>query len=147
MTGTWYKAPGPKRDYNILQSYKIATPQGSNPKTANSPLAREQEAEIRKKMQTDKKVRCTGEYCSRIEDLGPFKVGQDMWETKCACRLARVECTDECGCDPAKCQNRQMSLKQGLVLGKDVVEKISWGIDMCTGVNLLNLLPSHLSGP
>jgi hypothetical protein len=28
-----------------------------------------------------------------------------------------------------------------------VIEKISWGIDMCTAVNLLNLLPNHLSGP
>jgi hypothetical protein len=28
VTGNWYKAPGPKRDYNILQSYKISTPQG-----------------------------------------------------------------------------------------------------------------------
>ena len=68
-------------------------------------------------MQTDKKAKCTGECCLAIEDLGPFKVGQDMWETKCACRFVRVECTDECGCDPAICPNRQMSLKQGLVLG------------------------------
>lgn len=32
--GSWYKAAGPKRDYNIIQNYKILTPQGANPKTA-----------------------------------------------------------------------------------------------------------------
>jgi len=34
-----------------------------------------------------------------------------------------------------------MTLKQELELGKDVIEKISWGIDMMTAVNLMNLLP------
>ena len=34
-----------------------------------------------------------------------------------------------------------MTLKQGLILGKDVIEKISWGIDLMTAVNLMNLLP------
>jgi hypothetical protein len=37
-----------------------------------------------------------------------------------------------------------MSLKQGLVLGRDVIEKISWGIDMMTAVNLMNLLPRDI---
>lgn len=26
VRGNWYKAAGPKRDYNILQNYKITTP-------------------------------------------------------------------------------------------------------------------------
>ena len=98
-------------------------------------------------MKTQKTAMCTGECCLKIEDLGPFKIGLDVWETKCACRGVRVECSDQCGCDPKQCQNRQMSLKQGLVLGEDIIEKISWGIDMCTAVNLLNLLPNNLSGP
>jgi hypothetical protein len=37
-----------------------------------------------------------------------------------------------------------MSLHQDLRLGEDIVEKISWGIDMCTGVNLLFLLPRNI---
>lgn len=34
-----------------------------------------------------------------------------------------------------------MSMNQALKLGEDVIEKISWGLDMCTAVNLMNLLP------
>lgn len=38
VTGSWYKEAGPKRDYNRLDNYKIATPQGANPKTVGSEL-------------------------------------------------------------------------------------------------------------
>lgn len=96
------------------------------------------------KMKTSKTAQCTGECCNRIEDLGPFKVGMDMWETKCNCRGVRVECSDQCGCDPQVCQNRQMSLKQGLKLGVDIEERYSWGIDMCTALNLIYLLPQSI---
>lgn len=34
-----------------------------------------------------------------------------------------------------------MSLKQSLKLGEDIIERTSWGIDMCTAVNLMALLP------
>ena len=37
-----------------------------------------------------------------------------------------------------------MSLKQALKLGEDIIEKISWGIDMCTAVNLIVLLPKNV---
>ena len=95
-------------------------------------------------MKTEKRAQCTGECCLRIEDLGPFKVGQDMWNTQCACRGVRVECSDQCGCDPSICQNRQMSLNQALKLGIDIEEKISWGIDLATAVNLIYLLPKNI---
>lgn len=39
-----------------------------------------------------------------------------------------------------------MSLKQGLKLGKDVIEKMSWGIDTWTAINLLNLFPRDVPG-
>ena len=97
-------------------------------------------------MNTTKAAKCNGLCCLKIEDLGPFKVGQDIWETKCACRGVRVECTDDCGCDPNVCQNRQMSLNQALRLGIDIEEKISWGIDMCTAVNMIFLLPKNIPG-
>ena len=35
VRGSWYKASGPKRDYNIIQNYKILTPAGQK---ANGPL-------------------------------------------------------------------------------------------------------------
>lgn len=38
VRGSWYKEAGPKRDYNRVDNYKIATPQGANPKTAGSEL-------------------------------------------------------------------------------------------------------------
>jgi hypothetical protein len=31
VQGSWYKAAGPKRDYNIIENYKILTPAGANP--------------------------------------------------------------------------------------------------------------------
>ena len=76
MLGSWYKQAGPKRDYNIINNYKILTP--SNPgsiKDAPTPL----EEDIKRKMKTAKSSKCTGECCLKIEDLGPFKVGLDMW--------------------------------------------------------------------
>jgi hypothetical protein len=39
VMSSWYKSPGPKREYNILQNYKVATPAGANPKTTGTPVA------------------------------------------------------------------------------------------------------------
>jgi hypothetical protein len=39
-----------------------------------------------------------------------------------------------------------MSLNQALRLGIDIEEKISWGIDMCTAVNMIFLLPKNIPG-
>lgn len=38
-----------------------------------------------------------------------------------------------------------MSRKQSLVLGNDIVERISWGIDICTAVNLITVLPIEMN--
>jgi len=37
-----------------------------------------------------------------------------------------------------------MSLRQSLKLGDDVEERISWGIDICTALNLICVLPMSL---
>jgi len=37
-----------------------------------------------------------------------------------------------------------MSKGQALVLGEDVEERIAWGIDLCTGINLLAVLPKDI---
>jgi len=63
---------------------------------------------------------------------------------KCDCAKLKVECNDSCGCDPEKCFNRQMSLKQALIFGKDVEERVSWGMDICTQVNFLTLMPRDI---
>lgn len=62
----------------------------------------------------------------------------------CDCYRRKVECGDQCKCDPSTCNNRQMSLKQSVVLGVDVEERTAWGIDLCTACNLLEVLPSNL---
>lgn len=63
---------------------------------------------------------------------------------KCECAKLRVECSSSCGCDPNICNNRQMSLKQSLRFGIDIVEKVTWGIDTCTAVNFITLCPRDL---
>ena len=37
-----------------------------------------------------------------------------------------------------------MSSKQSLKLGEDVEERIAWGIDLCTALNLLSVLPTDI---
>lgn len=69
---------------------------------------------------------------------------------RCGCARQKAECNDACGCycrknQASKCNNRQMALKQRLVLGKDVVEKIAWGVDLCTQVNFVDVLPREVS--
>jgi hypothetical protein len=65
-------------------------------------------------------------------------------QSKCECIQLKTECGPECGCDPQKCRNRQMSLKQSLKFGIDVEERVTWGIDICTAVNFLSICPRDL---
>ena len=62
----------------------------------------------------------------------------------CNCYRLKVECGENCSCDPQTCNNRQMSLKQSVVLGEDVEERTAWGIDLCTACNLLAVLPREM---
>lgn len=65
-------------------------------------------------------------------------------DSVCDCIRKKIECGDSCGCTTATCTNRQMSLKQSLKLGEDVEERIAWGIDLCTALNLLSVLPTDI---
>jgi hypothetical protein len=69
---------------------------------------------------------------------------EQLKKETCDCSKLKVECTDSCGCDPLKCVNRQMSLKQYLRFDIDVEEKVSWGMDICTQVNFLTLMPRDI---
>ena len=55
-----------------------------------------------------------------------------------------MECGDECGCTNDECFNRQMSLGQSLKLGVDVEERVAWGMDLYTALNLLDLRPKDM---
>lgn len=85
-------------------------------------------------MQTNKRSSCEGDCCT----LG------NLTSEKCKCANVKVECDKDCGCDPAKCSNRQMSLKQSLRLELDLEEKVSWGMDICTQVNFLTIMPRNI---
>jgi hypothetical protein len=37
-----------------------------------------------------------------------------------------------------------MSLNQSLVLSEDVEERTAWGIDLCTAINLLQIMPRDI---
>ena len=86
-------------------------------------------------MWTNKKRTCKGDCCTPEGKAAGIE---------CACFDGKAECDEDCGCDPTKCKNRQMSLRQSLKLGDDVEERISWGIDICTALNLICVLPMSL---
>ena len=37
-----------------------------------------------------------------------------------------------------------MSMAQSLEFGVDVVEKVTWGIDLCTAINFMTMCPNDL---
>lgn len=69
---------------------------------------------------------------------------EQLQNEQCICAREKVECGPECGCDPEVCYNRQMSMNQSLKFGIDVEEKVSWGMDQCTQVNFLYLIPQNI---
>jgi len=54
---------------------------------------------IKAKLKSDRKSKCEGDCCLSVEQLGPFQHLGEFWQSKCACRYQRVECSEECGCD------------------------------------------------
>ena len=48
---------------------------------------RKGESVIKNKMKSTKTAQCNGNCCQNIEDLGPFKLYTDIWDTECVCRL------------------------------------------------------------
>lgn len=51
-----------------------------------------------------------------------------------------MECNENCGCTET-CENMAKFKRQDLTLGVEVDEKMSWGIDMMTGIHIMHLLP------
>lgn len=62
----------------------------------------------------------------------------------CHCVRTKTECSADCGCDPELCSNRQISKKQSLRLGIDVEEKVTWGMDLYTAINFIQLCPADM---
>ena len=110
-------------------------------------------------MRTTKKSKCNGDCCTNSanakeeleEPVQPSDRPQSSYLTyinkiyKCDCQRKKTECSDECGCTVETCNNRHMSEKQAMILGSDVIEKVSWGMDICTQVNFLTICPRNLT--
>lgn len=108
-------------------------------------------------MSTNKKSKCSGRCCSQNQDIEGssnsslektlITEAYDVDKSACECIKRKVECGAECGCDPEECRNRQMSLKRALKEGVDFEERTAWGIDLCTAMNLLDILPRDIPLP
>lgn len=82
--------------------------------------------------------------CYSYSELGPHCLERGSWNSKCIDRKMNIECKpDACGCDQDLCKNQALRSRRYLELGKDVIEKYSWGIDLYTFRNLMNFLPSN----
>lgn len=107
---------------------------------------RAKEEEVRAKMKTEKKASCSGDCCSLLPEGEKTLLQEaiDVDKSVCQCIRKKVECGVDCGCSHEQCRNRQMSLKQELKEGVDFEERTAWGIDLCTAMNLLDILPRDL---
>ena len=96
-------------------------------------------------MTTDKRSKCKGSCCT-VETAEQVLVGEalDAEKSACDCIRKKVECGSDCECDPEVCRNRQMSLKRALKEHVDFEERTAWGIDLCTAMNLLEILPRDI---
>ena len=89
---------------------------------------------------------CQGDCCDTYEKLGPHCLEKESWKSNCPCRSNNLECNyQKCKCSYATCKNRAVTNKQNKLIETDVVERYSWGIDLYTFRNLLDLLPENFS--
>ena len=104
-----------------------------------------QDQSLLTRLTTSKKVGCDGSNCSDLSQLGPFDLTTCTWKTPNQCRANRIECTSSCHCDPASCQNRQITKGEVKKLGEDVAEIPTWGFDVLTYRTILAYLRHPLS--
>eukprot|EP01083_Nonionella_stella_P276925 941403_1 len=97
------------------------------------------------KLRTEKRGKCDGNHCSKLENLGPFENELMTFKSECVDRKMLAECSDACGCSSDSCKNRSITLGQGMKLGKDVKKVMTFGIDPYTRLNLIKILPRGLS--
>lgn len=89
---------------------------------------------------------CEGDCCDSYENLGPHCLEKESWNSKCPCRSNNLECNyEKCKCSFSSCKNRAVTNKQNKQIDIDVIERYSWGIDLYTFRNLLDLLPENFS--
>ena len=113
----WYKKfdESTKRQYFEIDDYKIQVPGFKEGEDA-PPMTEKQKREaerIKEIMLTTKTSRCAGECCTvdpPENNSTELKNRGLVMLSECDCAKTKVECGDECGCDPDQCRNRQMSM-------------------------------------
>ena len=119
-----------KKDYEILSDYCHIKPEETIPKTLTSisPC-------------------CDGECCKDFSQLGPLSLETSHWNSKCCDRKGNIECNpSKCKCTDENCKNLSLFYKKYKKINEDVEERYTWGIDLYTYRNLLNLFPENFNG-
>ena len=108
VTFDWSKTCPPQSMYQELEDYEPV-------------FENELGDKIMKRMSSIKqialKIKCNGLCCDDYEKLGPWidMDGRKLTESeveevksRCPCKMERVECGPDCGCDPSVCKNREI---------------------------------------
>eukprot|EP01083_Nonionella_stella_P301434 1034081_1 len=84
------------------------------------------------KLKTSKKGCCDGKHCDDLSRLGPYDVHSMQFVTECEDRKHCMECSDLCGCSVERCANRSIQSGIRKVMGRDVKEELTFGMDQST---------------
>lgn len=79
--------------------------------------------------------------CFNFETLGEFSLEFSTWVSTCPNRAEKIECDEKS--HAGICKNMGIGLKQRKILGEDVEERLSWGIDIYTRKNIYWVLPDN----
>ena len=89
-----------------------------------------------------KPVKCPeGCVCWGYETLGDFSYELSTWMSSCPNRREKIEC-DETS-HAGVCKNMAIGMMKRKILGEDVEERLSWGIDIYTRKNIFFVLPEN----
>ncbi|EGR33923.1 SET domain protein, partial [Ichthyophthirius multifiliis] len=94
------------------------------------------ENKIQEKIRSEKNPsKCDNKcVCENLEKMGKFDLEKSTWKSKCPNRGNRIECKD------CNCKNQSISKKEKKIIGQDVEENVSWGIDLYTKKNIFYVI-------
>ena len=118
-----------KKGYEIISDFCHVKPEETIPKTLTSILPS-----------------CDGECCKEYSQLGPLNLESSHWNSNCVDRKGNIECNPTiCKCKEETCKNMSLYCKRYKKINEDVEERYTWGIDLYTYRNLLNLFPENFT--
>ena len=103
----------------------------------------EQNHDVKKDLKAYKStVKCPENCaCWEFDALGDFSYELSTWLSKCPNRAQKIECDKNA--HDGVCKNMGIGMKQRKILGIDVEETLSWGIDIYTRKNIFMVLPEN----